>query len=1153
MQLGEQRTVEAMRQAIAKFEEAVPLFRAAGDRNMAATTLKNIGIMYYALGEKQTALNYYNQALPLYQAISHHPSEAETLENIGAVYFDLGENQKALDFFNQALQLFRQLHSPSGEAEALYRIGYVYDKLWESPKALDSFNQALKIFQQLNNQPEQAKTLDSIGDTYFRLGENQKALEAYNQALQLFQVLNNQAGAADTLSGIASVYSRSSEHQKALTAHNQALQIYQTLNNRDREARTLIDIGEVYVKLGETQKAFDAFNRVLDVSKAMKDLTGEARALSKIGNLYQQLGDYLKAVEYLNRVLQLVRTDNNQEGEFATLGNLGQVYGRLGEYQKALNLFNQALALSRTSENKLNTALTLFAIAQVYRDLGNEQQALNFLNQALSLFRAIEAREQEAWMLVMMGDIYRSLDEYEQAINSYKQALPIQRALGNRAMEAMALSLMANVYSDMGESQQALDYSDRALQVARAAGEPRYEGMALVVRADFFHRLGEYRKALEDSQQALQLFRSVGDSSQETETLGSIAKAHLQLREYQQALNNLSQGLRLAKDRGERSKEAELLYGIAKVERERDNLNEAKTQIEAAIEILEFLRTKVASQELRSSYFASKQDYYKFYIDLLMQLHKTNPSKGYNAEALYASERARARNLLEILTEAHADIRRGADPKLVEQERTLQQQLNAKEYRKYQLLQGQYTDQELADIQKDIETLLSQLNDVQAQIRVKSPSYAAITQPQAFTLNLQQIQQQVLDDNTLLLEYSLGEERSYLWAVTKTGITSYELPKGADIEAAAKEFYNQLKSEAASNLEAGMKLSQMLLAPVASQLGQKRLVIVSDGALQSIPFAALPIPDGTSPPAPLLVGEGSNPAPPSHPFGEASYAGKGAGGLGFTPLLVQHEIVSLPSASTIALLRREVKDRPLAAKTLAVLANPVFSRDDPRFKTAQQPRQNTTSPTTDPTRSSLFTEPAETYDTLPNTLTEAQQILQFVPDPTQRLQAIDFAASRATATSPDLAQYRMIHFATHGSANEEHPEFSKVVLSLVDEKGADINGFLHLQDIFNLNLPAELVVLSACQTGLGKDVKGEGLVSLTRGFMYAGSKRVVVSLWRVKDRSTAELMTNFYQQMLQQGLNPVAALRAAQLKMLQSEHWKSPYYWAPFIIQGEWQ
>ena len=174
----------------------------------------------------------------------------------------------------------------------------------------------------------------------------------------------------------------------------------------------------------------------------------------------------------------------------------------------------------------------------------------------------------------------------------------------------------------------------------------------------------------------------------------------------------------------------------------------------------------------------------------------------------------------------------------------------------------------------------------------------------------------------------------------------------------------------------------------------------------------------------------------------------------------------------------------------------------------------------------------------------------------------DFAASRATATSPELAQYRTIHFATHGLLNTVHPELSGLVLSLVDEKGAETDGFLRLHDIFNLNLPAELIVLSACQTGLvgldeqgeiKQEVKGEGLMGLTRGFMYAGAKRVVVSLWSVKDVATAELMNKFYQQMLRKGVNPVAALRAAQLEMWKTQAWKAPYYWAAFVVQGEWQ
>jgi hypothetical protein len=285
------------------------------------------------------------------------------------------------------------------------------------------------------------------------------------------------------------------------------------------------------------------------------------------------------------------------------------------------------------------------------------------------------------------------------------------------------------------------------------------------------------------------------------------------------------------------------------------------------------------------------QDYYEFYINLLMQLHKTNPNKGYDAQALHASERARARSLLELLTEANANIRQGANPKLLDEERTLQQQLSAAEYKREQLLKGQYTDKQLEDIKQQIATLLTQLQQIEGQIRVNSPRYAALKYPQP--LNLPQIQQQVLDDNTLLLEYSLGKERSYLWAVTKTSITSYELPKRADIETAAQEFYQQLKSEA-GNIEEGMKLSQMILAPVMNQLGNKRLLIVGDGALQSIPFAALPIPEGTSPPTPLLQGEGSktsstpllkvddSPTPP-FPRREAGALVRRLGGLGSTP------------------------------------------------------------------------------------------------------------------------------------------------------------------------------------------------------------------------------------------------------------------------------
>jgi CHAT domain-containing protein len=192
-----------------------------------------------------------------------------------------------------------------------------------------------------------------------------------------------------------------------------------------------------------------------------------------------------------------------------------------------------------------------------------------------------------------------------------------------------------------------------------------------------------------------------------------------------------------------------------------------------------------------------------------------------------------------------------------------------------------------------------------------------------------------------------------------------------------------------------------------------------------------------------------------------------------------------------------------------------------------------------------------TLDRLMFSREEALAILAIAPQ--ESLGLLNFQASKETVTQTDLNQYRIVHFATHGLLHSEHPELSGIVLSLVDKEGKPQNGFLRLHEIYNFKLPSELVVLSACQTALGKEIKGEGIVGLTRGFMYAGAARVVASLWNVNDHATAELMTIFYKQMLQDGQRPAEALRNAQLKMLKQKRWQSPYYWAPFTIQGEWR
>ena len=452
-----------------------------------------------------------------------------------------------------------------------------------------------------------------------------------------------------------------------------------------------------------------------------------------------------------------------------------------------------------------------------------------------------------------------------------------------------------------------------------------------------------------------------------------------------------------------------------------------------------------------------------------------------------------------------------------------------------------------------------------------SPRYAALTQPQP--LRAQEIQQQ-LDGDTLLLEYSLGDQHSYLWAVGPDSLRTFQLPKGSDVAAAALSVYElltarnrQVKGETEAQRQSRMEqaeaqypqaaqaLSNMLLGPAAALLKGKRLVIVADGALQYIPFSALPEP-------------GTDSVDPKRGATTGSQAS-------FVPLVVDHEIISLPSVSALAVLRQETNGRQGAPKAVAVLADPVFDAQDPRVRSAATNEESgiqrqvqkgggTRGPEeTAPLPASLaedrLTRSASEvglgqgvelhFARLAYSRREAQAILAEAPAG-KGMMALDFKASVQTATEPELAQYRIIHFATHGLLNSEHPELSGLVLSLVDEQGRPQDGFLQLQDIYNLNLPADLVVLSACETGLGKEIRGEGLMGLTRGFMYVGASRVIASLWKVDDVATAELMERLYYGMLTEGLRPAAALRQSQIEMWKQKRWDSPYYWAAFRHSG---
>ncbi|MER3494018.1 MAG: hypothetical protein C4323_17970 [Mastigocladus sp. ERB_26_2] len=1156
--LLEQGTTASRQQALAKYQAALKILQQLAvkesppytARMSVAAALNAIGTIHYTDGQSQKALESFQQSLAIAREIKDPLGEAFALNSIANAYSNLGEKPKALELYKQAVSIFQAQKKPATAAAVLTQIAGIYVSLGQTTNALATYNQALEIQRQQKDANAQATTLKEIGLVYTSIGEPQKALASLNQSLEIQRANKDLSGQADTLSHIASVYNSIGENQKALASLNAALALQKVAQgnlsaterilNLSKQAFLLSNIGSVYKSMGNYSQALQSQQQARSLLQQAGLPRLEAEILNQMSFVYSEQGELQQALDSLNAALKLQRGIKEAAREAFTLGNIAKIYALFGDYQKSLDSYNQALDIQLRIKDRPGEAVTLKDIAQVYGDLGDYQLSIATYNQALEIFRQTSDRTQMGQTLDSIGNTYRAAENYPKSLEYYNQALKIWRDQGDKFREVATLTGIVRAYESLKDYPKALNAANQILTLSRQQNSRFGEASAYIFLGRVYLATQDYQKALAATTQGVSEFQKLGFRLAEANALSVQGKVYDGLKQPNKAIATYNQELAVRQKLSDRSGIADTYYAIALTERNCGNLNAARSQIEETIKLVEGIRTQVTSQDLRTSYFAKVQKYYEFYIDLLMRLHKQNPSQGYDALALQASERARARSLLELLNEAKADIRQGVDPQLLVKERNLQQKLDAIEKRQIELAEGAYNEEVAQALAKENATLLEQYRQVQTEIRTNSPRYAALTQPQPLTVA--QIQQQVLDDNTLLLEYALGEERSYLWAVSKNSIKSYELPKRADIEATARKFYQLLntldyKLGADEDSKVATQLSQMLLQPVAKELGKKRLLIVSDGALQYLPFSALPLPN-------LTQGQKVSPFLPGEGLGER-----------LVPLLVEHEIVNLPSASTLAVLRQEVSRRKVAPKAIAVFADPVFSSDDDRIQT--RVKQTTQQPVDKRNINSLALAKASRntdviFTRLPFTRKEAESILSLVPTG-ERLQALDFAANRTTAISNQLSQYRIVHFATHGILDSTNPELSGVVLSLFDNNGKPQNGYLRLHDVFNLNLPAELVVLSACETGLGEEIKGEGLVGLTRGFMYAGSPRVVVSLWSVDDRATSELMTKFYKKMLQENLKPAAALRAAQIEMWRNQNYTAPFFWAAFTLQGEWK
>lgn len=973
--------------------------------------------------------------------------------------------------------------------------------------AAENYKLAVADFEQQNNKPDLAIAYRNLGKSYRRLGRLDEALELLNKALKIHQEMNERGEVATDMTFIAIAHQRKGDYDKSFELSEKALQVHNELHNREQASRTLENIANIYYRKGDYDKAIDYYFQSIAISQEIgnKDLT--LTALTNLSPTYWAKKDFNKAIETSGQAEKLAEVLGDEEILAVVLANRATIYGDRGDYAEELKVQEHCLAIFQKLGSLQHVAITYQNIGAEQQAMGNYGKAQEAFQRSLGIADQVDDKPLMGVALANISEIHLLLGSYDDALDYAQRSLKVLKEVGEQQPVASSLETVGLIYAATGNYNAALKSLKEVFRMAEKIKDQSKLASSQYYIGVTYAKLGDFDQALTNYKNALTLWSAAEIKRGMGWCYLMIGSAEFQKKEFAKADDDFDKSIALLKETGSQDELWRAIYDKSLVDRERGNLTDSVTSMKEAVEVLDHVRGEVFLPEQKWMFLEDRLDVYE---DLIRQLVNSQNI----ADAFAYVQRSKARAFLDLLSEARIDPRSNINAEEYEEKRQLQaEMMNLNQSIEEEYENGKVDQAAIHELQKERNRLDDQYVNLMLKIRQENPRYASLQYPQPLKLTEAQA---LIDKDTVLMEYFVGKKGSFCFVITHDDAKEFSLPTESELNEQVRSINGAIQEpELISETTSGMyrqyatkarSLYRELLEPagVALQMKQK-IIIAPDGILGYLPFECLLTADNDS---------------ERIDFSKLSYLG------------LHYEIQYVPSISVLDAIEH---NRPVNEdgyrKALIAFADP---------QNGPVPAKNLTGLDRKVRDWSTLLPP------LPFAKKEVERISKLYPKGSTTL-LIGKDATEVNAKKMDLQNYRIVHFASHGLIDEEHPQFSSLILNA----GGGEDGYLTMREVFDLKLNADLVVLSACKSGLGQRIRGEGVNGLSRSFLGAGAASVLVSLWNVSDRSTSDFMTSFYREMETAKLSKAAALKAARRKMILGQKYSHPYYWSPFILIGK--